>query len=129
MQTKLSNYSKQDVNRFLLEFKSLVEQGCFEVVKTAKNETTRRRFRLNKTRIKEILLMLNEDDFKYKLLDNDYEKYGPAPLQVYKKNIQLINFTGEEEKVSLYIKIKEGQKSYIPIISFHEDDKREEEAE
>ena len=129
MQAKLSNYSKQDVTQFLSNFKSLIEKGCFEVIKTNKNEITRRRFRLNKTKIKEILLTLNEEDFKYKLLDNSYGKYGPNPLQVYKKKIQLLNFNGEEEMISLYIKIKEGRENYVPIISFHEDDKREEEAE
>ncbi|MDE6584581.1 MAG: hypothetical protein K2K15_04175 [Anaeroplasmataceae bacterium] len=126
---KIKNYTKKEKLNFITEFKRKVSLSQYEILPTAKNEKTKRLYRLNDTIMKEMLMSLVEDDFMYKLPDNNYEQYGPGLLQVYKKEFKLITFNGVEENVMLYIKFKETNKNLIPVISFHEDGIREEDRE
>ena len=123
---KIKNYTEKEKLNFITEFKRKVSLSQYEILPTAKNEKTKRLYRLNDTKIKEMLMSLVEDDFMYKLPDDNYEQYGPGLLQVYKKEFKLITFQGAEENITIYIKFKETNKNLIPVISFHEDDIREE---
>ena len=73
MQIKFKNYVKEDVEPFLVGLKEQIRLGYFDVERTEKNEKTKREFRLNKSKIQEMLLSLSVEDFKYKLPDLNME--------------------------------------------------------
>ena len=79
-----------------------------------------RRFRLNYSAIKDILLSLEHSSFVRIDDDRNKDEYGEGPIAIFKISKKLINFHGEIEVVKIYIKIKLLENKIIPIISFHE---------
>lgn len=79
-----------------------------------------RKFRLNPTTIKNILLNLDYSSFVKLDDDKNKDEYGEGPIIIFLINKSLINFHGESEEVKIYIKLKLLENKIIPIISFHE---------
>lgn len=65
-----------------------------------------RRFRLNHSAIKIILLKLDYSSFVKIDEDRNKEQYGDGPIIIFLVKKELINFHGETEEVKIYIKIK-----------------------
>jgi hypothetical protein len=78
-----------------------------------------RRYRLNYSAIKSILLNLDYSSFDRIDADRNKDEYGEGPIIIFIVNKNLINFHGEREDVKIYIKIKLLENQIIPIISFH----------
>lgn len=100
--------------------KESVEKNDFIIVNRDKNKTFMRRFRLNHTSIKKILLSLNY--LSIDKIDEDINKneFGGDPIVVLIETCNLVNFHGENEEVRIYIKIKMIKDKVVPVISFHE---------
>lgn len=98
-----------------------IKEDKFEIIPRDKNENFIYKYRLDRNKIKQMLLSLDKDDIKYKVKDIEYIKYGEEPLVVFKKQFHLVDKFGrdKDEIVYIKIKIKEGK---LPIISFHLDE-------
>ena len=79
-----------------------------------------RKFRLNHSRIKDILLRLDSSSFHKIDEERNKEEYGEEPVVIFMSNKELVNFHGIIENVKIYIKIKLVENMVVPIISFHE---------
>lgn len=80
-----------------------------------------RRFRLNHSSIKEILLSLDSSSSFYKIdEDRNKDNFGEGPVVILMTNKELVNFHGEIENIKIYIKLKLIEDMVIPVISFHE---------
>lgn len=97
-----------------------IKNNGFIIEDRPKNKIFIRRFRLNPSSIKKILLKLNASSL-YKI-DDDRNKdyYGDEPVVFFILDEKLVNFHGEDEKVKIYIKIKLYEDDIVPVISFHE---------
>ena len=91
------------------------------IIPRDKNEYFINKYMLDKSKIDKMLLLLREEDIQYELEDNDYLKYGPENLIVFKKEYELTDFYGNNKREVIYIKIKMKDKA-LPIISFHLDE-------
>ncbi len=97
-----------------------IKKHGFIISDRSKNKQFMRRFRLNYSAIKNILLNLDYSSFVRIDDDRNKEEYGDGPIAIFKISKNLFNFHGESEVVKIYIKIKLLENEIIPIISFHE---------
>lgn len=110
----------------ILALKEKAKEGKFHIIKREKNLDFIRMFRLNKRKISELIQKITIDDFCYRTLDREYEKRGPSSLIVIKREYELINYLGINDRICIYIKYKEVENGQsIPIISFHSDETNE----
>ena len=97
-----------------------IKNNDFEIVDRNKNKIFMRKYRLNHSSIKNILLSLDYSSV-YKIdEDRQKEEFGQKPIIILKTAKELINFHGEAEEVTIYIKLKLFEDRVVPIISFHE---------
>lgn len=115
-----NNIEIQLKTRFVDKIKESIKNNDFEISDRSKNKIFMRRFRLNHSSIKEILLSLDYSSF-YKI-DEDWNKenFGEGPVVILITNKELVNFHGEIENIKIYIKLKLIEDMVIPVISFHE---------
>ena len=107
-------------NALIDDLKNLLLRNDFEVVHREKNRNFMRKFRLNKSKIRDILLALNQDDYYGYDSDENQNEYGQAPIIMFIVKTVLINFHGVEEEIEIYIKIKVRREGILPVISFHQ---------
>ena len=115
-----NNIEIQLKTRFVDKIKESIKNNDFEISDRSKNKIFMRRFRLNHSSIKEILLSLDYSSF-YKIdEDRNKENFGEGPVVILMTNKDLVNFHGEIENIKIYIKLKLIEDMVIPVISFHE---------
>ena len=115
-----NNIEIQLKTRFVDKIKESIKNNDFEISDRSKNKIFMRRFRLNHSSIKEILLSLDYSSF-YKIdEDRNKENFGESPVVILITNKELVNFHGEIENIKIYIKLKLIEDMVIPVISFHE---------
>ena len=107
-------------NKIITDFKTAIMNNDFEIVKREKNNYFIRRFRLNKSKIRHILLNLNETDFNKIDEELNSDLYGNGQIIIFLTNKKLTNFHGYDENVKVYIKVKLNENEIVPLISFHE---------
>lgn len=120
----------EDGNSIAIELKSniisrvirSIENNDFQISDRSKNKIFMRRFRLNHSSVKNILLSLNHTSIVK--IDEDHHEleFGEEPIIICKVRKTLINFHGESEEVTIYIKLKLFEDKIIPVISFHKDE-------
>lgn len=103
------------------EIKEKIKSDNFNVIQRDKNEFFINKYLLEKSKIKNMLLLLKEEDMQYELKDKEYLKYGPENLIVFKKQYELIDMYGIKKSEEVYIKIKM-KENILPIISLHIDE-------
>lgn len=59
----------------------------FVVVPRDKNDFFINKYKLDRSQISKMLLLLTEENMLYELEDKEYLKYGPENLIVFKKNM------------------------------------------
>lgn len=118
-----NKYTDEEISDFLTEFKDKIQEDLFEIKKRKKNNDTVRLYRLNRRKIRNMLLEIEIKDFVHKRIDESHYDLGNGLLVVFKRTYRLTNMFGDEADVIVYIKYKEvGENDIIPVISFHEDD-------
>lgn len=116
---KYLNYTKEDIEEFLIRFKKLVNNRQFIISQNTKRMDNRKilqKYHINNKKQQEMLLSIQVSDFCYSV---DNEKNINERLYIFLKDYELDNW-GILEKITLYIKIVIKQESYTVIISFHE---------
>ena len=103
------------------EIKEKIKTDNFNVIPREKNEFFINKYLLDKSKIKNMLLLLKEEDMQYELKDKEYLKYGPENLIVFKKQYELIDMYGIKKFEEVYMKIKM-KDSVLPIISLYIDE-------
>ncbi len=103
--------------------KEMIRSNDFFVIPRDKNDDFIRKYRLNKSRIRAILLNLSKFDYVGETEDYGKDVHGDACLILFEKEIMLTDFHGIDRLVSIYIKIKEVENRKVPVISFHESEK------
>ena len=107
---------------YITHILKLIKDDKYNIILREKNKVFIYKYKLNKEKIKKILLSLTEDDIQYELEDKEYVKYGNEKLIVFKKDIKLLDFYGSEI-TRIYIKIKK-KENELPIISFHDSERK-----
>lgn len=97
-----------------------IKNNDFEIVDRNKNKVFMRKYRLNHSSIKKILLSLDYSSICKIDEDKSKDEFGQKPIIILKTKKELINFHGESEEVTIYIKLKLLEDRVVPIISFHE---------
>ena len=107
-------------NKIINDIKESIRKNDFEISSRNKNKIFMRKFRLNHSKIKDILLSLDSSSFDKIDEERNKEEFGEDPVVIFITNKELINFHGIIENVRIYIKIKLVANVVVPIISFHE---------
>lgn len=104
---------------YLDEIKEKIKNDKFYIIKRDINDTFIRKYRLQKDKIKSILLEITHEDFISSGDERD-NKFDEGIILIYNKKKTLMNYHGALENVNIYIKIKyNNNDSIVPIISFH----------
>lgn len=105
------------------EIKEKIANYDFEVIPRDKNNYFKRMYRLNETKIREILMSLTRHDYIEQVTDYDRSEHGYDPLVIFEKDVKLTNIHGVDEWVTIYVKIKDVEGRRVPVISFHKSEK------
>lgn len=100
-----------------------INNGEFTIVKRDKNNLFMIEYRLNKEKLKTMVLSkISEDNFVSEEFDYDTIKYGAENVAIFIIECNLINFNGEQKDLKVYVKIKE-KIDYLITISVHEEER------
>ena len=117
------NIDKQDVEQYLDEVKSAVQNGRYRLDRNTRLQNNIDLFLdyvINEAKVKEIILSLTVMDFSG-ILQNRHKGFEYEQLYVFGKDVILLERNGAEEKtVSLYIKFNKLENCFVIVISFHE---------
>ena len=105
------------------EIKEKIENYNFRVIPRDKNNDFKRMYRLNDSKIREILMSLTRHDYVNQVTDYDRSEHGYDPLVIFEKDVKLTNINGIDEWVTIYVKIKDVEGERVPVISFHKSEK------
>ena len=105
------------------EIKEKIENYDFIVIPRDKNKDFKRMYRLNNSKIREILMSLTSHDYVEQVTDYDRLEHGCDPLVIFEKDVKLTNFHGVDEWVTIYVKIKDVEGKRVPVISFHKSER------
>ena len=117
------NITREHVERYLSEVRELVMLNRYTLSinsNRSDNMDLFQKYIIDRNGAKNIILSLTADDFST-VLNNEHDGYEYERLYVFGKDVRLVERFGTEEKnVSLYIKFNKIEKSYVIVISFHE---------
>ena len=117
------NITREHVERYLSEVRELVMLNRYTLSinsNRSDNMDLFQKYIIDQNGAKNIILSLTADDFST-VLNNEHDGYEYERLYVFGKDVGLVERFGTEEKnVSLYIKFNKIEKSYVIVISFHE---------
>ena len=115
--------TREHVERYLSEVRELVMLNRYTLSinsNRSDNMDLFQKYIIDRNGAKNIILSLTADDFST-VLNNEHDGYEYERLYVFGKDVRLVERFGTEEKnVSLYIKFNKIEKSYVIVISFHE---------
>ena len=119
---KIIDFSADDIKEYLEEVKNLISKNKYNLSVRNENEEFTNEYRLNSTKIKEIMLNLHYRDFCYAAVNRKPE-FAHERLYVFCKEYELDHW-GEFEDVLIYIKtnltqLRNGE-DFMILISFHE---------
>ena len=118
-----TNYTKEEIEKYLITFKDLIKKGDFYIPNTdkkLKNKKFIEKYGLTIKKQKQMLLAIEATDFCYSIEDDDNKN---EILYIFAKEYKLDNW-GIKEIVLVYIKIVIKKENYTVIISFHEPEKK-----
>ena len=117
------NIDQKDIEQYLSEVKNAVEKDKYRIDRNAKRQDNINLFLdyvIDEAKAKEIILSLTAMDFS-EILQNEHKGFEHERLDVFGKDVVLLERTGTEEKtVSLYIKFNKLENCFVIVISFHE---------
>ena len=119
-----SHETRQQIEEVLHKIKQCVKSNCY-VVALGENRQENRSFiqnyNIRMTKLKNILLSIQVDDFCY-TLQNTNEGYEHEILYVFAPQVELFNALDERETVSIYAKfnlLEQPNGRKVVVISFH----------
>ncbi len=91
-----------------------IEKYDFIVIPREKNVDFFRKYRLNKTKVRE----MKWQDYVDEVEDYDGFKHGLDFLVIFEKEVKLTNFHGVDEYITIYVKVKNVEGRKVPVVSF-----------
>ena len=91
------------ITKIVENIKESIRNNDFEISDRSKNKIFMRKFRLNHSKIKNILLCLDSSSFHKIDEERNKEEYGEEPVVIFVSNKELVNFHGEIENIKIYI--------------------------
>jgi hypothetical protein len=125
---KHTDFTKEQIEEFLCDLKSLVNNGAFTISKNEKRQENvefMEDYNISTAKAKEMLQSLEVLDFCF-AVDNIKEEFVHERLYVFCKCFYLEN-RGNGENIDVYIKSNltntRGGKNFLIVISFHKRNK------
>lgn len=125
---KHTNFSKEQITKYLVEFKELIKNDYFTIsLNNNRQENIRfmEDYNITTKKAKHILLCLETLDFCY-AVDNNNPKIAHEMLYIFCKMFTLDN-RGTKENIDIYIKVNSTKtrkgNNIIIIVSFHKRNK------
>ena len=119
------SYNKSKKKKLIEELLFKIENLNYYIVlrNDFKNKNFMRKYRIiDKKDAKAILNKISIDNLFSIEYDDNVIKYGPEEVIIFHIDCKLIDFHGEENKVKVYVKIK-NKENNMPVISLHECEK------
>lgn len=112
--------SKSQIKELVLFLLSMINDNKFIIVRRDKNNMFMIKYRLDKDSVRDyILSKISVDNFIGEEFDNDTLRYGSEKVAIFYVECKLIDFHGNDNNVTVYVKIKE-KKDNLVTISIHE---------
>ena len=115
--------SRDDIDRYLIDVKRAIRINRYRIELNGNRQDNLSLFIdyiIDEEKAKNILLSIEVDDFAM-LLKNEHAGFEHERLYVFGKDVRLLERIGNAERtVSLYIKINKLERSYVIVVSFHE---------
>lgn len=117
------NYSKEDIAEYLIDVRSAVETGKYQIVRNQKRPDNNKLFEdyvIDTEHAKTIIMSLEPEDFS-DAVQNEHIEHSDETLYIFGKEVSLTERFGTKVKnVPLYIKTNKVEGGYVFVISFHE---------
>ena len=116
------NHTREEIDKYLKIVKNSIKRDKFIICTTNKNIKNRKfieKYKLDKNKIKEMMMQLRVNDFCYSA--DDYNNPSER-LYIFCREYELNNW-GTIEKAKVYIKLSKKKEDLIVIISFHKTEK------
>ena len=113
------NITKSDVEQYLSDVFTAVNEGRYQISPRQKNQEIYIDYVFTEEDAKKVILSLTVYDFS-EAVQNDHPQHPEEILYIFGKDIKLMPRYGDsEEIVSLYIKFNKLTNQYVIVISFH----------
>lgn len=113
------NITKSDVEQYLSDVFTAVNEGRYQISPRQKNQEIYIDYVFTEEDAKKVILSLTVYDFS-EAVQNDHPQHPEEILYIIGKDIKLMPRYGDsEEIVSLYIKFNKLANQYVIVISFH----------
>ena len=120
--SKYTNHTIDEIEKYLEKVKKSVEIDKFIICTTEKNIKNRKfieKYKLDKSKQKQMLMQLEAKDFCYSADDYNNPK---ERLYIFFREYELNNW-GTIERIKVYFKLTKKKNDFIVVISFHEPEK------
>ncbi|MEB9907269.1 MULTISPECIES: hypothetical protein [Bacillus cereus group] len=125
---KHTNFTIGEVEQYISEFKKLIKNNRFTISRNEKRKENiefLEAYKINVSKVKEILLNIGVHDFCY-AVDNKNPNFAYEKLYIFCPQYELDNW-GQKKSVDIYIKMNlienKDRNKYMIVVSFHKRNK------
>lgn len=125
---KHTNFTIGEVEQYISEFKKLIKNNRFTISRNEKRKENiefLEAFKINVSKVKEILLNIEVHDFCY-AVDNKNPNFAYEKLYIFCPQYELDNW-GQNKTVDIYVKTNlienKDRNKYMIVVSFHKRNK------
>ncbi|EEM56131.1 MULTISPECIES: hypothetical protein [Bacillus cereus group] len=125
---KHTNFTIGEVEQYISEFKKLIKNNRFTISRNEKRKENiefLEAYKINVSKVKEILLNIGVHDFCY-AVDNKNPNFAYEKLYIFCPQYELDNW-GQKKSVDIYIKMNlienMDRNKYMIVVSFHKRNK------
>ncbi|WLG16981.1 hypothetical protein [Bacillus cereus] len=125
---KHTNFTIGEVEQYISEFKKLIKNNRFMISQNEKRKENiefLEAYKINVSKVKEILLNIGVHDFCY-AVDNKNPNFAYEKLYIFCPQYELDNW-GQKKSVDIYIKMNlienKDRNKYMIVVSFHKRNK------
>ncbi|MDA2157840.1 hypothetical protein [Bacillus cereus group sp. Bc253] len=125
---KHTNFTIGEVEQYIFEFKKLIKSNRFTISRNEKRKENiefLEAYKINVSKVKEILLNIGVHDFCY-AVDNKNSNFSYEKLYIFCPQYELDNW-GQKKSVDIYVKTNlienKDRNKFMIVVSFHKRNK------
>ncbi|MFC9418536.1 hypothetical protein ACIG6B_07855 [Bacillus mobilis] len=125
---KHTNFTIGEIEQYIIEFKKLIKTNRFTISRNEKRKENiefLEAYKINASKVKEILLNIGVHDFCY-AVDNKNLSFSYEKLYIFCLQYELDNW-GQKKSVDIYVKTNlienKDRNKYMIVVSFHKRNK------